>query len=43
MLALLLMAQAATAQPMPAFLASCWEQRNGERWDECWTGPAARK
>ena len=41
MLALLLMAQAATAQlPMPSFLAGCWEQREGERWtEECWTGP----
>ena len=41
MLALLIMAQAATAQlPMPAFLAGCWEQRNGERWtEECWTAP----
>ena len=41
MLALLLMAQAATAQlPMPAFLAGCWEQRTGERWtEECWTTP----
>lgn len=41
MLALLMMAQTATAQlPMPAFLAGCWEQRKGERWtEECWTGP----
>ena len=41
MLALLLMAQAATAQlPMPSFLAGCWEQRIGEKWtEECWTSP----
>ncbi|HEV2043874.1 MAG TPA: DUF6265 family protein [Sphingomicrobium sp.] len=41
MLALLLMAQATTAQlPLPAFLAGCWEQRNGDRWtEECWTAP----
>ena len=25
---------------MPAFLAGCWEQRQGDRWtEECWTAP----
>lgn len=34
-------AQAAPA-PMPAFLAGCWEHRQGERWtQECWTEPRA--
>ena len=29
---------AAPTPPMPAFLAGCWEQRQGERWtEECWT------
>ena len=38
MIALLMMAEAAT-MPMPAFLAGCWEQkREGGDWtEECWT------
>lgn len=41
MLALLMLAQAATAQlPMPAFLAGCREHRDKDRWtEECWTAP----
>jgi hypothetical protein len=40
MIALLMLAEAAT-MPMPAFLAGCWEQqREGGRWtEECWTDP----
>ena len=36
---LLLVQASATALPMPAFLAGCWEQRREEqRWtEECWT------
>ncbi len=34
---------AAGAQPeLPAWMAGCWEQRQGERWtEECWTTPRA--
>jgi hypothetical protein len=40
MIALLMLAEA-TALPMPAFLAGCWEQRrDGGGWtEECWTDP----
>ena len=33
-------AAAAEPQPLPSFLAGCWEQRGAEdRWtEECWTG-----
>lgn len=37
---LLMLAEAsnATALPMPAFLAGCWEQRTEAKWtEECWT------
>ena len=41
MITLLMLAQAATASPMPmpAFLSGCWEQRTeAGRWtEECWT------
>src|SRR5262245_61313695 len=39
MLILLMFAEAATAQPMPAFLSGCWEQRGeaGQWTEECWT------
>ena len=41
MIALLLLAEAATASPMPmpAFLAGCWEQKreDGGWTEECWT------
>jgi hypothetical protein len=35
-----LAAATAEPQPLPAFLAGCWEQRSAEgRWtEECWTG-----
>lgn len=37
MIALLMLAEAATL-PMPAFLPGCWEHRSGEEWtEECWT------
>jgi len=40
---LLMLAEAAVAapQPMPAFLAGCWEQRTeaGQWTEECWTDP----
>ena len=40
---LLMIAQAAAAapQPMPAFLAGCWEQKrdDGGWTEECWTDP----
>ena len=39
MWSMLLLAEVAAA-PMPAFLAGCWEQRQGDRWtEECWTVP----
>ena len=36
---LMMLAQAAGAAPMPAFLAGCWEERRAEdAWtEECWT------
>ena len=39
MLALLILAEAAAATPMPAFLAGCWEEKRAElAWtEECWT------
>ena len=39
MLIPLLLAAAAPGQPMPAFLAGCWEEkRAGSAWtEECWT------
>ena len=39
MIALLMLAEVATATPMPAFLPGCWEQRSDDgRWtEECWT------
>jgi hypothetical protein len=41
MIALLMLAEVATATPtpMPAFLSGCWEQRGDDgRWtEECWT------
>lgn len=41
MIAILILAEAATANPMPmpAFLSGCWEQRTeAGRWtEECWT------
>ena len=28
--------------PLPAWLAGCWEHREGDRWtEECWTAPRA--
>lgn len=41
MLIPLLLAAAAPAQPMPAFLAGCWEEKRAETaWtEECWTDP----
>ena len=39
---LLLVAAAAQAQPMPAFMAGCWDLVEGERWtQECWMEPKA--
>lgn len=41
MIALLILAEAAAARPMPmpAFLSGCWEQKreNGSWTEECWT------
>ena len=39
MFALLILAEAAAATPMPAFLAGCWEEKRAEEaWtEECWT------
>jgi hypothetical protein len=32
--------QAKRAQPLPGWMAGCWEQRSGDRWtEECWTRP----
>ena len=41
MLIPLLFAAAASAQPMPTFLAGCWEEKRAESaWtEECWTDP----
>ena len=41
MLIPLVLAAAAQAQPMPAFLAGCWEEKRAESaWtEECWTDP----
>ena len=41
MLIPLLLAAAAPAQPMPGFLAGCWEEQRAEAaWtEECWTDP----
>lgn len=43
MIALLMLAEAAAAtpMPMPAFMAGCWEQkREQDKWtEECWTDP----
>ena len=41
MLVSLLLAAAAQSQPMPAFLAGCWEEKRAESaWtEECWTDP----
>ena len=41
MLIPLLLAAAAPAQPMPTFLAGCWEEKRAEfAWtEECWTDP----
>ena len=36
----LFLALAASAQPMPAFMAGCWDQTRGEDWtQECWMEP----
>ena len=37
----LLIAAGAPSQPMPAFLAGCWEEKRAESaWtEECWTNP----
>jgi hypothetical protein len=38
MLSVLAIAAATADQPLPAFLAGCWEQRKEDRWtEECWT------
>ena len=35
-------AAAVQAQPMPAFMAGCWEIAEGDRWtQECWMEPKA--
>jgi hypothetical protein len=41
MLAILMIAAAVEASPMPAFLAGCWEERSrdGNWTEECWTAP----
>jgi len=41
MLTAILLAAAAQSQPMPSFLAGCWEERRaGSAWtEECWTDP----
>ena len=41
MIALLMLAEAAAAAPMPSFLTGCWEQRGSDgKWtEECWTAP----
>jgi hypothetical protein len=41
MIALLMLAEAAAAAPMPSFLTGCWEQRGrDDKWtEECWTAP----
>ena len=41
MIALLMLAEAAAAAPMPAFLTGCWEDRgrDGKWTEECWTAP----
>ena len=33
-------AAGARESQLPAWMAGCWEQSDGERWtEECWTGP----
>jgi hypothetical protein len=41
-ISLLLLAVAAQTQPMPGFIAGCWDLIEGENWtQECWMEPRA--